>query len=69
MTTARKKVSITMPGDLHRRAVAASGSNLSDFVSTAVREKLLADAMAEYQRHRRDNSLDDVLDAIEADAA
>ncbi|MFG2986154.1 hypothetical protein ACGFYQ_33720 [Streptomyces sp. NPDC048258] len=69
MTTTRKKVSITMPHDLHSRAVTASGDNLSDFVSKAVEEKLLADAMAEYHRLRLSDPADDVYDALEADAA
>ncbi|WP_127361672.1 hypothetical protein [Actinacidiphila soli] len=69
MTTPREKVSITLPPDLAKRARAASGGNLSDFAAKALEEKLLNDGMAEYRRLRAADPVDDVLDAIEADAA
>ncbi len=69
MTPPRKKLSITLPPDLAARADAASRGNLSDFMTKAVQAKLLADAMEEYQRLRGLDPIDDVSDAIEADAA
>lgn len=70
-TPPREKVSITLPPDLAARARAACGGNrqFSDYVAKAVKEKLLNDAMAEYARIRGADPLDDVHNAVEADAA
>ncbi|MFJ4988708.1 hypothetical protein ACIP9H_33525 [Streptomyces sp. NPDC088732] len=65
----REKVSITLPPDLVQRARAASNGNLSDFAARALEEKLLSDGMEEYARLRDQDSIDDVFEAAEADAA
>ncbi|WP_371604992.1 hypothetical protein OG345_41995 (plasmid) [Streptomyces sp. NBC_01220] len=66
-TPARSKVSITLPHDLEARAKLASGENFSAFVEQALEEKLIKDAMLEYARLRRNDPVDDVLQAAEAD--
>ncbi|MEU6756077.1 hypothetical protein [Streptomyces sp. NPDC046685] len=68
-TSPREKVSITLPPDLASRARQASHGNLSDYLAKALEEKLLNDGMAEYARLRALDSIDDVYEASEADAA
>jgi post-segregation antitoxin (ccd killing protein) len=69
MTTAKTKVSITLPPDLAERAKVAAGPNLSDFMADAVRLKLMTDGMQEWRRLRAAEPADDFFEAAEADAA
>ncbi|MDR3084465.1 MAG: type II toxin-antitoxin system CcdA family antitoxin [Streptomyces sp.] len=65
--TTRERTTITMEGDLLRRAKLAGGGNLSAYVEKAVRESLINDAMAAVTRLKAVDPMDDVIEAGEMD--
>jgi hypothetical protein len=64
----RERTSITLPPDLMRRAKLAGGDNLSAYVESALREKLLIDGAREVARIKSKDPMDDVLEAAALDA-
>ncbi|NML55075.1 hypothetical protein HHL19_35900 [Streptomyces sp. R302] len=64
----RERTSVSLPGDLLRRAKDAGGKNgLSAYLEDALREKLLVDATREVARLRALDPMDDVFEATEED--
>lgn len=63
----RERTSVSLPGDLMRRARAAGGNNLSAYVEGALREKLLIDAVREVARIKAMDPTDDFFEAAEED--